>query len=106
MPKPRVSKVGIHIQLTPPFIHPCPILYEPHPCPIIPPPIDPVMAPPPKIRKRPPTTTNAITKGVLLDSFMTLYLQLVANRGVASARIWFLDLHSPMLCLRILSRHG
>ena len=73
-PRPRVSKVGIHIQLNPPLIHPCPILYPPiHRCPIIPPPIiDPVIAPPPKIRKSTTTTTNAMTRGVLLDSFMTL----------------------------------
>src|SRR3990170_5722189 len=62
-PRPRVSKVGIHIQLNPPI----------HPCPIIPPLIiDPVIAPPPKIRKSTTSTTNAMTRGVLLDSFMRL----------------------------------
>src|SRR5512132_3466125 len=73
-PRARVSNVGIHIQLNPPFIQPCPILYPPiPPCPIIlQPSIEPVIAPPPKNRKSTMTTTSAMISGVLLDSFITL----------------------------------
>src|SRR6185369_15076552 len=76
MPRPRVSNVGIHIQLNPPFTHPCPILYPPiPPCPIIPPPsIEPVIAPLPKNRKSTTTPTSPMIKGVLFDSLMTLNL--------------------------------
>src|SRR3990172_3764878 len=63
MPMPRVSKVGIHIQLIPPII----------PLPIMPPLIvPPVIAPPPKRRKSTTTMTKAMTRAVLFVAFMRL----------------------------------
>ena len=65
MPRPRVSKVGIHIQVIPPIT----------PLPIMPPPkVAPVIAPPPKSRKNTITTTKAMIRGVLFVAFMRMPL--------------------------------
>lgn len=58
IPMPRVSKVGIHIQLIPPIMPPL----------IVPP----VIAPPPKRRKSTTTMTKAMTRAVLFVEFMRL----------------------------------